>query len=40
MDTKKILQTAGGLALSLGLLFVTVWVASEAWKAGSKEKTS
>ncbi len=32
-DGKKFLQTAGGLALSLGVLFVTVWVIGKSWKA-------
>jgi hypothetical protein len=32
MDAKKI----GGIALSLAVLFGTVWVVSKAWKAGQK----
>ncbi len=36
MDTKKILQGAGALALSLGVLFGTVWVISKAWSVGQK----
>jgi hypothetical protein len=34
MDIKKI----GGIALSLGLLFGTVWLVSKAWKAGQTVK--
>ena len=29
-------QTAGGIAISVGVLFVTVWVVSKAWKSGQK----
>ncbi len=35
-DGKKFLSTAGGVALSLAVLFATVWVASKAWKKGQK----
>lgn len=35
-DGKKFFQTAGGLALSLGVLFATIWVVSKAWKSGQK----
>jgi hypothetical protein len=34
MDNKNFFQTAGGIALSLGVLFGIVWVASKAWKKG------
>jgi hypothetical protein len=30
------LQTAVGMAVSVGVLFVTVWVVSKAWKSGQK----
>ena len=30
------LQTATGIAVSVGVLFVTVWVISKAWKSGQK----
>lgn len=30
------LQTATGIAVSVGVLFVTVWVVSKAWKTGQK----
>ena len=36
MKEKKFFQTTGGVLLSLGLLFATVWVASKAWKSGQK----
>ena len=29
-------QSAGGIAMSGGVLFVTVWVVSKAWKSGQK----
>ena len=28
------LKTVGGVALSLGVLFATVWVVSKAWRKG------
>lgn len=34
MDSKNFLQTAGGVALSAGVLFLTVWVISKAWSKG------
>jgi hypothetical protein len=37
---KNFFQTAGGVALSLGLLFATVWIASKAWKSGQDKKTA
>ena len=35
-DGKKFFQTAGGIAISLGVLFVTVWAISKGWRAGQK----
>jgi hypothetical protein len=29
-------QSATGIAVSVGVLFLTIWVASKAWKAGQK----
>jgi hypothetical protein len=37
MDTKKFLGSAVGIAVSLGLLFGTVWVASKAWQKGQEK---
>ena len=37
MDTKNLLGSAVGIALSLGLLFGTVWVASKAWQKGQEK---
>jgi hypothetical protein len=34
--TPSFFQSAGGIAISVGVLFVTVWVVSEAWKTGQK----
>jgi hypothetical protein len=36
MDSKKLLTTAGGVVISLGVLFATIYVASKAWKEGQK----
>jgi hypothetical protein len=33
---KSFFGSAVGIALSLGLLFGTVWVISKAWKSGQK----
>jgi len=33
---KTFFQTAGGIAISIGVLFATVWVISKAWKSGQK----
>jgi len=33
---KDLLKSAGGIAVSIGVLFVTVWLISKAWKAGQK----
>jgi len=30
------LQSATGIAVSVGVLFLTVWVVSKAWKSGQK----
>lgn len=38
MDTKKLLGNAVGVAVSLGLLFGMVWVASKAWQKGQEKK--
>ena len=35
-ETKPFLQTATGIAISVGVLFVTVWVISKAWRTGQK----
>jgi hypothetical protein len=35
-DKKPFLETATGIAVSVGVLFVTVWVVSKAWKSGQK----
>ena len=35
--TKSFFQSATGIAISLGVLFVTVWAVSKAWKAGQKQ---
>lgn len=35
-EEKPFLQTATGIAVSVGVLFVTVWVISKAWKSGQK----
>jgi hypothetical protein len=31
---KNLLKTVGGVALSLGVLFATVWIVSKAWQRG------
>jgi hypothetical protein len=30
-------QTATGIAVSVGVLFITVWVISKAWRSGQKQ---
>lgn len=35
--TKGFFQSATGIAISLGVLFVTVWAVSKAWKSGQKQ---
>ena len=34
MDSKNLVKQVGGVALSLGVLFVTFWVVSKAWSKG------
>jgi hypothetical protein len=36
MDTKTFFKSATGIAISVGVLFVTVWAISKGWKAGQK----
>jgi hypothetical protein len=36
MDKKSILPKVIGVAVSVGVLFGLVWVASRAWKEGQK----
>jgi len=36
---KNFFTSALGLAVSLGVLFGTVWVVSKAWQQGQKTKT-
>ena len=36
MNNKNFFQTAGGVAISLAVLFGTVWVISRAWRTGQK----
>lgn len=33
---KPFLETVTGVAVSVGVLFLTIWVVSKAWKAGQK----
>jgi hypothetical protein len=35
-STPSFFQSATGIAISLGVLFVTVWAISKAWKSGQK----
>jgi hypothetical protein len=35
-EKKPFLETATGIAVSVGVLFLTVWVVSKAWKSGQK----
>ena len=35
-STNNFFQSATGIAISVGVLFVTVWAISKAWKAGQK----
>lgn len=37
---KNFLGSAVGLAVSLAVLFGTVWVVSKAWQEGQKQKTA
>jgi hypothetical protein len=34
--TSNFFQSATGIAISLGVLFISVWAISKAWKAGQK----
>jgi len=36
MGSKSFFQSAGGIAISLAVLFGTVWVISKAWQSGQK----
>ena len=35
-EKKPFLKSATGIAVSIGVLFLTVWVVSKAWKSGQK----
>ncbi len=35
-EKKPFLETATGIAVSVGVLFLSVWVISKAWKSGQK----
>jgi hypothetical protein len=35
-EKKPFLETATGVAVSVGVLFLSVWVISKAWKSGQK----
>jgi hypothetical protein len=35
-EKKPFLETATGIAVSIGVLFVSVWVISKAWRTGQK----
>jgi len=37
MDKKNFFQTAGGIAISVAVLFGTVWLISKAWSAGQNK---
>lgn len=34
--SSNLFQSATGIAISVGVLFVTVWAISKAWKSGQK----
>jgi len=36
MDSKNFFQSAGGIAISIAVLFGTVWVIGKAWSASQK----
>lgn len=40
MDSKKLVGNVVGLAVSLGVLFAVVYVASKAWEKGQEKKTA
>lgn len=35
---KNFFQSAGGVAISLAVLFGTVWIVSKAWQKGQEKK--
>jgi hypothetical protein len=35
-DGKSFFQSAGGLAISVAVLFATIWVVGKAWKSSQK----
>jgi len=35
-STPSFFQSATGIAVSVGVLFVSIWVISKAWKTGQK----
>jgi len=35
-EKSSFFQSATGIAISIGVLFATIWVASKAWKSGQK----
>ena len=35
-DTQSLTQTVAAVAVSAGVLFLTIWVISKAWKTGQK----
>jgi len=35
-DKPSFFQSATGIAVSIGVLFATIWVVSKAWKSGQK----
>jgi hypothetical protein len=37
---KDVLKSGVGIAISLAVLFGTVWVISKAWQEGQKQKTA
>jgi hypothetical protein len=38
MNSKNFFQTTGGIVLSLGVLYASVWVISKAWEKGQEKK--
>ena len=38
MNSKNFFQTTGGIVLSLGILYASVWVISKAWEKGQEQK--
>lgn len=35
-DTQSLTKTVASVAVSAGVLFLTIWVVSKAWKTGQK----